>query len=111
MKDRKKNEKLQQTLKEAYLLRDNVRTGPEWEKRVMSRVREIGPLNPGQGWVDFIEGCFWRFAPVACILILVLSVALVFQFDAIAEAEMAKTFLEGSVDYSFFEVVQTASNG
>ena len=105
MKEREKNERLQQTLKEAYLLRDNVRTGPEWEKRVMSRVREIGPLSPGRGWVDFIEGCFWKLAPVACILILVLSVALILQFDFISEAEMAKTFFEGSVDYSFFQML------
>ena len=105
MKDGNKSDRLQQALKEAYHLRDTVPVEPGWEKQVMRQVRGLGPPDPGRSWVDFIEGCFWKFAPVACALILVLSVALIFQFDFISEAEAAKTFFEGSVDYSFFQVL------
>ena len=105
MKDRNKPDGLQQAFKEAYHQRDAAYVEPGWERQVMRQVRELGPLNQGRGWIDLIEGCFWKLAPVACILILVLSVALILQFDFISEAEMAKTFFEGSVDYSFLQML------
>ena len=105
MKDRNKPDRLQEALKNAYHLRDAVPVSPGWETNVMRQVRRLGLLKRGTGWVDLIEGYFWKFAPVACALILVLSVALIFQFDFISEAEAAKTFFEGSVDYSFFQVL------
>ncbi len=105
MKNRNKSDRLQQALKEAYFLRDTVHVEPGWETQVMRQVRGLGPLNSGRSWIDLIEDYFWKFAPVACILILVLSIALIFQFDFIKEAELARTFFEGSVDYSFFQVL------
>ena len=105
MKDRNKPDRLQQALKKAYHLRDAVPVEQGWETQVMRQVRGLGPLNRGPGWVDFIEGYFWKFAPVVCALILVLSVALIFQFDFISDAEMAKTFFEGSAGLFLFSSV------
>ena len=105
MKDSNGPDGLQQALKKAYHLRDALPVEQGWETQVMRQVRGLGPLNHGRGWIDLFEGYFWRFVPVACALILVLSVALIFQFNFISEAEMAKTFFEGSADYSFLQVL------
>ncbi len=105
MKERDIFDRVQKAFSEAYRQRDEAPVGTGWEQRVMGRVREIGALDSGLAWTDLMERWFWKVAPVACTLILLLSVAIVLQLHFLSDAEIAKAFLEVPAYDSFLEVL------
>jgi hypothetical protein len=84
--------KIREALSTAYREKDTVHTGELWETRVMGHVRSLGaPASP----VNFsaLFGRFvWRFAPVACLLIVALTVGLA-TLDYAPEYDITATFM------------------
>ncbi len=70
------NEALKEALCDAYLAKENMGTGDEWQSQVMRRIRETGLPKTGlEFWATF-ERMVWRLAPVSCLLVLALAVFL-----------------------------------
>jgi hypothetical protein len=103
-KDRKKLKKM---LTAAYYGKEKAAVNERWEIRVMRRVRSLGPLNTKTNYLELFEGLVWKLAPVACLLILALTVILT-KFDFVSEYEIAKAFMEDPFDFSLFQFLQTS---
>jgi len=97
--------KVQQALSSVYNAGEKNPTGDAWEKRVMTRIRGLGPLTSRRGFADLFERYVWRLVPVAAAVFLVLGVVLYQQVDFISECEMAKVFVQTGLDDSLFQVL------
>jgi hypothetical protein len=89
--------KIREALSAAYREKETVHTGELWETRVMGHVRSLrAPASPADFCALF--GRFvWRFAPVACLLIIALTVGLV-NLDYAPEYEMTATFMADPIE-------------
>ena len=65
-------EKGEELLRRAYRARERMEVGAGWQKSLMARVREIGPLQPEARSLPTFEQFVWRLAPVISLLALVL---------------------------------------
>ncbi len=72
----KDQKKLEDTLRSAYHRRENVavNTGGQWQMDVMCDIRRLGPLNAQNNPLVIFNQFVWRFATVACMIVLFLSV-------------------------------------
>ena len=93
--------KIIEALGAAYRENNTVHTGEFWETRVMGHIRSLdAPTSPAN--FSTLFGRFvWRAAPVACLLIIALTVGLV-TLDYAPEYEITATFMtdpiEGTVE-------------
>jgi hypothetical protein len=75
-------ESLKRALRDAYFAKEREDAGDEFRSNVMRRIRRIGPLEAKVGFWSGFEHLMWRLVPVTCLLVLVLTVALVtMDFD------------------------------
>ena len=99
--------KLQRALTAAYHEKGKPEVHDLWQIRVMRRVRSLGPLNSKTNYLELLEGFMWRFAPVACLLIVVLAIVLA-NLDFVSDYEIAKAFMEDPLDFSLFQFLQAS---
>ena len=104
---KKDQKKLKKMLTAAYYEKDKAAVNERWEIRVMRRVRSLGPLNSKTNYLELFEGLVWKLAPVACLLILALTIILT-KLDFVSEYEIAKAFMEDPLDFSLFQFLQTS---
>ena len=104
---KKDQKKLKKTLTAAYYEKEKASVNGLWQIRVMSHVRSLGPLNTKTNYLELFEGFVWKFAPVACLLILALTIILT-KLDFVSEYEIAKAFMEDSLDFSLFQFLQAS---
>ena len=69
----------------------------------MRHVRSVGPLNATTSYVDLFEQFVWRFAPVACVLIIMLTFCIV-NLDLVPEYEVVKLFVEDPIQFSYVQM-------
>jgi hypothetical protein len=75
-------ESLKKALRDAYFAKEREGVGKEFRTDVMRRIRRIGPLSANVGFWPAFEHLTWRLVPVTCLLVLVLTAALVtMDFD------------------------------
>ena len=91
--------KLIKVLAAAYHGKEKVETDELWQARVMGHIRDLGPLHPLSGYLDLLQGLVWRIAPVACILVLLLGIAMT-QIDFVSDYELAKMIAEDPADFT-----------
>jgi len=101
--DKEAYTKLENALIRAYRERERAEVSEQWQKKVMSHIRNLEPLNSKTSYFEFFEQFVWRFAPVAGILILILTICVI-TLDFVPEYEMAKIFIDDPVE---FTLVQT----
>jgi hypothetical protein len=82
--------------------------GEEWQNRVMDRIRRLGPWAAKRTAEVFFARYVWRFAPVACAILLTLAGAFLFQLDMFTDVEMARLFVGDPVTYEWFQVVDAS---
>ena len=97
-------EKLRKAFSVAYYERENVEVSQDWATGVMSQIRAIGWLDAGAGYLELLESMIWRYAPVACLLILILGVVII-RFDLVSEYSTVQLFIDDPLDYSFLEYI------
>jgi len=68
----------------------------------MRRIRQIRPQESSGAYLLNLERLVWRFAPIACALILVFSICLL-NLDFAQEYEMSKLLLDDPVEYAFLQ--------
>jgi len=94
------NTKIREALSAAYRERETVHTGDLWETRVMGHVRSLGtPASPAADFSALFGRFVWRAAPVACLLIVALTVGLV-TLDYAPEYEITVTFMADPIESS-----------
>jgi hypothetical protein len=98
--------KLRKALNAAYYEKEKAEAGDLWQTRAMSRIRSLGSLTSKIDYFHPFERFVWRLAPVACVLILLLVVAIT-QLDFIFDYEMAKIFIEDPADFSLLALLNT----
>jgi len=104
---KKEEKKIKKMLSAAYYEKEKAAVNERWENGVMRRVRSLGPLNAKTNYLELFEGLVWKLAPVACLLILALTVILT-KLDFVSEYEIAKAFMEDPLDFSLFQFLQTS---
>jgi hypothetical protein len=104
---KKDQKKLKKMLTAAYYGKEKAAINERWQIRVMRHVRSLGPLNVKTSYLELFEGLVWKLAPVACLLILVLTIILT-KLDFVSEYEIAKAFMEDPLDFSLFHFLQTS---
>ncbi len=102
----KKFQKIEDTLAAAYHEKDSTDLSEladnMWQMKVMSHIRQIGPLKTESGYLELFEPLVWRFAPVACFLIIILAACL-YNIDVSTEYEIAATYVDDPVGYAFVQ--------
>jgi hypothetical protein len=68
---------LKRAFRDAYSAKEGEGHGNDWRLQVMRRIRQIGPLNAKADFWPAFERLVWRLVPVSCLLVLVLTAALV----------------------------------
>ena len=104
---KKDQEKLKKTLTAAYYEKEKAAVNELWQIRVMSHVRSLGPLNVKTNYLELFEGFVWKLAPVACLLILALTIILT-KLDFVSDYEIAKALMEDPLDFSLFQFLQAS---
>ena len=104
---KEKQKKLKKTLTAAYYAKEKAAVNEHWQIRVMSRVRSLSPLNAKTNYLELFERFVWKFAPVACLLTLVLAIILT-KLDFVSDYEIAKAFMEDPLDFSLFQFLQAS---
>ncbi len=90
-------------LTSAYSEKKKVEVGDHWQTETMRRIRQVGSLESRTSYLLNFEQMVWRFAPVACALILIFSICL-FNLDFAQEYEMSKLLLDDPVEYAFVQL-------
>lgn len=104
---KEKQKKLKKTLTVAYYEKEKAAVNEHWQIRVMSHVRSMGSLKVKTNYLEFFQGFVWKLAPVACLLILVLTIILT-NLDFVSDYEIAKAFMEDPLDFSLFQFLQAS---
>lgn len=98
------HKKLEDTLRAAYHEKENIEigVGSRWRMDVMRDIRRLGPLNTKNNPLLFFNQFVWRFATVACMIILILSVYVGFTgFNP--TTEIADMFLDDPVEFTLVQ--------
>jgi hypothetical protein len=77
--------------------------GP-WREEVIERIRRLDLHFRGNGYLELLEGVVWRYAPVACILILILA-AVLFRFDILSDDALVRLFAGDPLRYSLMDYI------
>jgi len=96
--------KLDAILKEAFLGKEKVEASEPWQENVLNHIRNRGPLKVTTSYLEVFEQFSWRFAPVACVLIIMLT-ACMFMLDLVPEYEMVKLFVEDPIEFSYVQML------
>lgn len=99
-------ERLRETLSAAYYEKEKVEVGKSWQRRVMGEIRAMGAVSAKANDLELFEWFVWRFAPAAVILIVVL-IAAITQFDFVSQYEIAELLMEDPADFSFSALLGT----
>jgi hypothetical protein len=67
------DDRVRALLRDAYKTRESREVDPGWQKRLMARIEEIGPLDARPRGIPALDSLVWRIAPFT----LAVSVALV----------------------------------
>jgi hypothetical protein len=92
---RPEQDRLREILRRAYLEKENVEVGDQWQKEVMRRIRELGEIEERPSSLVMFEQLVWRLAPLTCLLILGLTV-LFSYFDFISGYDVIQLLMNGT---------------
>ena len=94
--------KLKKAFAEAYHAKEMTDVDALWDIRVMGHIRKLGPLGPMTNLLMQFEALVWRFAPIACILIVALAVCMT-RIDFVSENEIAAILINDPVEFVLIE--------
>jgi hypothetical protein len=103
--DGKKN-RLRKALKMVYRQKEAAQVHERWELSVMTRIRGLASAHRAPGYLERFEPFVWRLAPAACILVIVLAVA-VTQLDGALHVETVQLLAEDPADFSLLSLLSS----
>jgi hypothetical protein len=95
----KDKDRLRKALAAAYRKKEEREIGKHWQIRVMEHIRDLAPLHARAGYLELFETSFWQLAPVACLLIFILGMAIA-RLDFVSDYEIVKMLMEDPLDLS-----------
>jgi len=101
--DREAYIRMEAMLKKAFLGKKKAEPSEHWQRNVMSHIRNLGPLDVKTNYLDLFERFLWRFAPAACVLILMLTLCIIY-LDLVPEYEIVKLFVEDPIEFSYVQI-------
>lgn len=103
-----KHQQLQNALRAAYSQRKRVEVDLDsrWQMDTMRDIRRIGPLNVQENVFQFFDRFVWRFATVACAIVLILSVYAGFTGWNPVD-EVAAQFLSNPIEFTVAQAFGT----
>jgi len=101
--DRNAFSELESALKRAFREKEKAKPGEQWQQQMMSHIRSLGPVYAKTDYLEVFEQFVWRFAPVACALILMLTLCII-NLDLVPEYEMVKLFVEDPIEFSYVQM-------
>jgi hypothetical protein len=90
-------ERLTNILKQAYLGKERIEVGDQWQNSVMVRIRAMSPIASASGFLPTFEQLFWRLAPATSLLTLALA-ALSIAIDFVFEYDLFQLLLSAAED-------------
>ena len=87
----------------AYHEKERAGVGELWQARVVSHIRDMGPLYPQAGFFELFQRLVWRLAPAACVLVFLLAV-FASRYDFIPGYEIAKMLTEDPADFGLLSL-------
>ena len=99
---RNRQESLIKTLRVAYHEKEKIQVGDQWQAKVMRHVRGIRQIRSKKIFFEQFGDALWRFAPVACALILILGIVIV-KFHMIPDYEMARLVANDPLEYGLLQ--------
>lgn len=97
-------QKLEHALRATYQAKESMEVGSRWKLEVMRDIRRLGPLNEKANAFFFVNQFVWRFATVACMIALILSVYVGFTGFNPTD-EIANVFLGDPVKFTLTQVL------
>ncbi len=89
-------------LRAAYHDRERAEVNTRWQIDAMRDIRRLGPLNAKANSFVFADRFVWRFAAVAGMIALILSVYVVYSgFNP--ETEIVNLFLDNPVEFTLVQ--------
>ena len=95
--------RLESVFKRAFRDKEKAKPSEHWQQNMMSHVRSLEPLNATTNYFELFEQFVWRFAPVACVLIIMLTFCIV-NLDLVPEYEVVKLFVEDPIEFSYVQI-------
>lgn len=95
--------KLENVLKLAFREKGETKPSEQWQQNVMSHIQNLGPFHGHTNYFELFEKFVWRFAPIACVLIFMLTFCIM-NLDFIPEYEIARLFEENPIEFSYIEI-------
>lgn len=86
----------------AYHEKEKVEVGEQWQQKVMYHLRTIPLALSKKKFFEQFGDALWRFAPVACALILILGICIL-KFHMIPDYELAKIVANDPVEYGLLQ--------
>ncbi len=74
-----------------------------WGVKTMSRIKRIGPHNTQINFFELFGAALWRCAPVACTVIVLLSLV-ISNIGVFPEEQIAKLYVKESVTHEFIQI-------
>jgi hypothetical protein len=90
-------ERLTNILRQAYLGKERIEVGDQWQNNVMFRIRQMGPVASAPGFLPTFEQLFWRLAPATSLLTLALA-GLTIAIDFVFEYDLFQLLLNAVED-------------
>lgn len=91
-------------LRAAYHNKKQAEVSDDWQLDVMRAVRHIGPLNAQGDPFVFMNRVAWRFASVACTIVLLLSVYVAYAGFS-PETGVVNQLLDNPVGFMLLQVI------
>lgn len=101
--NKKSFDNLIKALKTTYLERENIHVSDHWKIRVLNNIRVNTFYDAKLRYFDLFQQFVWKIAPVACILIIILGIAIT-RIDFLANFKLFKTLINDPSDLSIFSL-------
>lgn len=98
--NKEQRKKVGKALAAAYRRRETPEPGDAWETRVMNDIRDISPASVQPGWSEMFGSFFWKLCPVACAIIIFLSIA-VSRYNILVEQDYAQIVIDDIAEVTF----------
>ena len=100
-----KSQKFEEALRESYHDKEHIEVGRLWKVELMRKIRGKDLLDENTTWSFFFNQMGWRFAVVACTLVLMVSVCTNFSgFNTVEEVQ--NLFLSNPVEFTIAQMLK-----
>jgi hypothetical protein len=88
----------------AYFKKEADPVGDKWPQDVMRRIRNLGPIESPKTILIPFEQLFWRLAPAACLMILLLTTVL-YRMEIVPDTIVFQVLINGEEELTLSQLV------